>query len=131
MEFKQGDPERGRTVFEGVLESHPKRLDLLNVYIDMESKASNYQAARNLFKRALDNQKLSSSTSSLQVSRHIDLLLTRLPTEKAKFLLKKYLTFEKAHGDSASVEQVKKRAAQWVSEHSQQQQANGDGEQSE
>lgn len=129
MEFKQGDPERGRTVFEGVLESHPKRLDLLNVYIDMEAKAGNYQAARALFKRALDNQKLSSSTSSPQ--RHYNPLLTRLPTEKAKFLLKKYLTFEKAHGDAASVEQVKKRAAQWVAEHSQQQQANGDGEQSE
>lgn len=65
MEFKQADPERGRTVFEGILESHPKRLDLFNIYIDMETKAGNFQGARALFRRALDNQHLSSSKAGL------------------------------------------------------------------
>lgn len=32
-----GDPERGRTIFEGIIETHRKRLDLWNVYIDMEA----------------------------------------------------------------------------------------------
>lgn len=40
--------------------------------------------------------------------------------EKAKFLLKKYLSFEKDHGDAAGVEAVKQRAAQWVAQHTKQ-----------
>lgn len=37
MEYKLGEPERGRTIFEGIIDSHPKRLDLWSVYIDMEA----------------------------------------------------------------------------------------------
>ncbi|KAI8991069.1 hypothetical protein BDF20DRAFT_811062 [Mycotypha africana] len=38
MEFKHGEPERGRTILEGVLSNYPKRLDLWNIYLDMEIK---------------------------------------------------------------------------------------------
>ncbi len=34
MEFKEGDPERGRGVFEGILRNYPKRLDLWSIYLD-------------------------------------------------------------------------------------------------
>jgi rRNA biogenesis protein RRP5 len=37
LEYKLGDPERGKTIFEGIVDSHPKRLDLWSVYIDMEA----------------------------------------------------------------------------------------------
>jgi rRNA biogenesis protein RRP5 len=37
MEYKLGEPERGRTIFEGIVNSHPKRLDFWLVYIDMEA----------------------------------------------------------------------------------------------
>lgn len=33
-EFKTGDPERGRGVFEGILRNYPKRLDLWSIYLD-------------------------------------------------------------------------------------------------
>ena len=36
MEYKLGDPERGKTIFEGIVDSHPKRFDLWSVYMDME-----------------------------------------------------------------------------------------------
>jgi rRNA biogenesis protein RRP5 len=36
LEYKLGESERGRTIFEGIVDSHPKRLDLWSVYIDME-----------------------------------------------------------------------------------------------
>ena len=37
LEFKHSaSPELGRTMFEGLLSSEPKRLDLWNVYIDQE-----------------------------------------------------------------------------------------------
>ena len=37
LEYKLGDAERVRTIFEGIFESHPKRWDLWSVYIDMEA----------------------------------------------------------------------------------------------
>lgn len=46
MEFRHGDPERGRTIFEGILDSHPKRVDLWYVYIDLETRLQNLAAVR-------------------------------------------------------------------------------------
>ncbi|KAF8746795.1 S1 RNA binding domain [Rhizoctonia solani] len=53
MEYKLGDPERGKTIFEGIVESHPKRNDLWSMYIDMEVSQGNAQSIRNIFNRAL------------------------------------------------------------------------------
>jgi rRNA biogenesis protein RRP5 len=66
LEFKMGDPEMGRTLFEGILETQPKRLDLLSVYVDLEIKAGNYASARSLFKRALD-RKLTTSVFTVSI----------------------------------------------------------------
>ena len=46
MEYKLGDPERGKTIFEGIVESHPKRNDLWSVYLDMEASQNNIQSVR-------------------------------------------------------------------------------------
>ena len=46
MEYKLGDPERGRTIFEGIVDTHRKRLDLWNIYIDMEAGQLNIHAIR-------------------------------------------------------------------------------------
>ena len=35
-EFKVGSSERGRNIFEGVLRSYPKRLDIWSQYLDQE-----------------------------------------------------------------------------------------------
>ena len=51
-----GDAEVGRTLFEGILESQPKRLDLLSVFVDLEVKACNFNNVRNLFKRSLERK---------------------------------------------------------------------------
>lgn len=64
MEFKQGEPERGRTIFEGVVDSYPKRLDLWWIYIDQEIRLRNIVGVRALFERVLA-QKLSSSEYNL------------------------------------------------------------------
>lgn len=37
MEFKEGDVERGRTMFENILSNYPKRVDLWSVYLDQVS----------------------------------------------------------------------------------------------
>jgi rRNA biogenesis protein RRP5 len=59
LEFKHGDAERGKTLFEGLIDRAPKRLDLLSVYVDQLAKIGDIQGARGLFDRALD-QKLTS-----------------------------------------------------------------------
>ncbi|BDA47226.1 probable protein RRP5 homolog [Coccomyxa sp. Obi] len=92
-EFKTGDPERGRGVFEGILRNYPKRLDLWSIYLDQEIRAGDKQRARSLFERAT----------------HLS-----LPPRKMKFLFKRYLDFEKAHGDAASVEHVIQAAKEYV-----------------
>ncbi|KAI7838131.1 hypothetical protein COHA_008062 [Chlorella ohadii] len=93
LEFKLGDQERGRSLFEGVLRNYPKRLDLWSVYLDQEVAAGDEQRIRALFERATHLQ---------------------LPPKKMKFLFKRYLDYEKKAGDAASVEHVKRRAMEYV-----------------
>ena len=46
MEFKTGEAERGKTMFENVLSSYPRRTDLWSVYIDMVIKLGQHQQVR-------------------------------------------------------------------------------------
>ncbi|CBQ68100.1 related to RRP5-processing of pre-ribosomal RNA [Sporisorium reilianum SRZ2] len=95
-EFKLGDAERGRTIFEGLVDSYPKRLDLWWQYLDQESRLPENQAqVRNLFERTLT---------------------LKLTAKKGKSLLKKWLEYEKAHGDAKSQQKVLNRAKEFVDE---------------
>ncbi|WWC95372.1 hypothetical protein V866_002234 [Kwoniella sp. B9012] len=95
LEFKYGDSERAKTLFEGLVDRFPKRLDLWGVYIDQLAKIDDIQGVRGLVGRAL-NQKLTS--------------------KKAKFLFKKLLTIEQRIGDEKGQEKAKERAKAWVLE---------------
>lgn len=46
LEYRLGDPERGKTIFEGIIDSHPKRWDLWSIYIDMEAGQNEVQSVR-------------------------------------------------------------------------------------
>ena len=46
LEYKLGEPERGKTLFEGIVDSHPKRWDLWTIYIDMEVGQNDIQSMR-------------------------------------------------------------------------------------
>jgi rRNA biogenesis protein RRP5 len=46
LEYKYGEPERGKTIFEGVVDSHPKRWDLWSIYMDMEAGQRDIQNLR-------------------------------------------------------------------------------------
>ena len=95
LEFKSshGDNERGRTIFEGLFSSFPKRLDLWNVLLDLEVNAGAHSQVRGLFDRV---------TSS------------NIKAQKAKFFFKKWLEYEEKNGDMKSCEEVKARAADYV-----------------
>jgi rRNA biogenesis protein RRP5 len=46
LEYKLGEPERAKTLFEGMVDSHPKRWDLWSIYIDMEAGQKDVQSTR-------------------------------------------------------------------------------------
>ena len=92
-EFKTGDAERGRSVFEDMVRNYPKRMDLWSVYLDQEIRAGDKQRCRTLFERVT----------------HL-----HLPAKKMKFLFKRFLDFEKQHGTSSTVDHVKKRAMEFA-----------------
>lgn len=93
LEFRIGDAERGRSIFEGILQSYAKRVDLWNVYLDQEVKLGDLPRARALFERAT--------------------ALT-LPARRMKSLFKKYLEFEAEHGDEEHEEHVKAKAMEFA-----------------
>ncbi|RKP09133.1 hypothetical protein THASP1DRAFT_3428, partial [Thamnocephalis sphaerospora] len=93
LEFKHGEPERGRTIFEGIVSNYPKRLDLWSVYLDMEVRAGDQDITRRLFQRI----------TSLKFS-----------SKKMKFLFKKWLSWEKSIGSVDGMEEVKQRALAFV-----------------
>ncbi|EGG23485.1 HAT repeat-containing protein [Cavenderia fasciculata] len=98
LEFKHGNPERGRTVFESLISSNPSRTDLWNVYIDQELKQENN--AKNI--RRLFDRCISLKTSDRNI----------------KQFFKRYLSYEKDHGDESSVNNVKQLAIKYVEESS-------------
>lgn len=53
LEFKHGDAERGKTLFEGIISRYPRRLDVWNVYVDQVAKVGDIGAIRALIERAL------------------------------------------------------------------------------
>ena len=46
LEFQHGDKERGRSMFDKVLTSYPKRTDLWSVFIDLMIKHGSQQEVR-------------------------------------------------------------------------------------
>ncbi|KAK7278792.1 hypothetical protein RJT34_23828 [Clitoria ternatea] len=93
LEFKIGVPDRGRSLFEGILREYPKRTDLWSVYLDQEIQLKDEDVIRALFERAIS---------------------LSLPPKKMKFLFKKYLDYEKSQGDEERIESVKKKAMEYV-----------------
>lgn len=93
MEYKLGEKERGRSLFERAISNYPKRLDIWLVYVTMEQTLPDHGYVRKLFERVLS---------------------MRLSSKKAKFYFKKYLEFEKSHGNPDSIQHVKDLAIRYV-----------------
>lgn len=103
FEYKFGSPERGRTVFESLAGNFPKRLDLWNIYLDMET-AQCRQATDETRDIALQStRRLFERVTTLQFS-----------TKKMKFLFQKWLSFEKIYGNIEQRGEVKNRARAYV-----------------
>lgn len=93
LEFRYGDAERGRSMFDKVLSSYPKRTDLWSVFIDLMVKYGAQKEVRALFDRVI----------------HLS-----LSVKKIKFFFKRYLEYEKKHGTPESIQEVKEKAMEFV-----------------
>ncbi len=97
LEFtsENGEPERGRTLFETLLAQWPRRLDLWNVLLDLEMKGGDREVVRRVFERVTRKE-------------------SALKARKAKFFFGKWLDYEVREGDGKSQERVKALAAEYV-----------------
>ena len=95
--FEHGSTERARTLFDGLLQKYPKRLDLLFVYADKEVKHGEIGTARALFERVA-NEKLKLKLSDKQM----------------KSFFKKWYAFEENNGTEDTQDNVKEAARQYV-----------------
>jgi rRNA biogenesis protein RRP5 len=99
LEFRTGDAERGRTLFENLIGAYNKRMDIWNVFIDMEMKHGGQgeeqaNGVRALFKRAVADEKCS--------------------PKQAAALFKKWKEFEEKLGNEKGVQDVMVRAKAYV-----------------
>ncbi|XP_065187378.1 protein RRP5 homolog isoform X2 [Sycon ciliatum] len=88
LEFKHGEVERGRTMFESLVTNYPKRVDLWSIYIDMLLRDEHVDDVRAVFERLINIQ---------------------LSSKKMKHVFKRYLEFESKHGDTSTVAEVTKK----------------------
>ncbi|KAK6611534.1 S1 RNA binding domain-containing protein [Botrytis cinerea] len=96
LEFRSehGSPERGRTIFEGVLAKWSKRLDIWGQLLDLEIKAGDKSIVRGVFER---------------VAR-----IKGLKPKGAMGWFKRWTEWEEANGDKKSQEKVRAIAEEWV-----------------
>lgn len=114
LEFRSsnGDIERGRTVFEGLLSSFPKRIDLWSILLDLEIKAGDPEQVRRLFERVLGIRDNKKGAVSIEAEK-------KVRPKQARFFFKKWLAFEEKlaaadGGNDKMVEEIKAKAADYV-----------------
>ncbi|KKK23556.1 hypothetical protein P175DRAFT_0471469 [Aspergillus ochraceoroseus IBT 24754] len=115
LEFRSanGDVERGRTVFEGLLSSFPKRIDLWNILLDLEMKNGDAEQVRRLFERILGIRDAKKGSGIIIEEGK------KLRPKQARFFFKKWLGFEEKlaaadGGNEKMVEDIKAKAAEYV-----------------
>jgi rRNA biogenesis protein RRP5 len=98
--FEFGQTDRARTLFDGLIQKYPKRLDLFFVYVDKEIKHGDVEVARSLFGRVAnaDDGRLS----------------LKLTDKQMKSFFKKWYSFEEEHGTSETQDMVKDAARKFV-----------------
>ena len=98
LEFKSGQPENGRTMFEGIVTNYPKRMDIWSIYMDMEVKygGGNQVQARHLFERCLSLPDINKKP------------------KKMKLVFRKYMEFEDSQGNTAKLDELRRRVEDYL-----------------
>ncbi|CAL7942589.1 unnamed protein product [Xylocopa violacea] len=93
MENRFGNKERAQTLFEHILSSYPKRVDIWSCYVDALIKSNDIDIARKVLERAI---------------------IQTLPPRKMKTLFKKFINFEEQYGTQEDVARVQQMAVEYV-----------------
>ena len=101
LEYEFGSAERARTIFDALLDKHPKRMDLIFVYVDKEVKHGDLNAARRIFERIANPP-----NNGLKKIKFND--------KQMKSLFKKWYRMEEDHGDNETLMHVKVVAKEFV-----------------
>lgn len=114
LAFAHGQVNTARTIFDGLLTKHPKRLDLFFVYTDQEIKSGNITVARSLFQRVASRGSKNLKGGKIAMTNDEILSALKYNDKQMKKLFKKWYAFEEAHGTDASKENVKDAARAFV-----------------
>lgn len=138
--MKFGQIERGKTLFDTMMMSYPKRTDLWIVYVDTLTKAGDVEGARYVSStyslsyiacllitqpRNYDYSILFANDCALCIaSVHIPSFCRRqvlercvtlqLPAKKMKSIFQKFLDFETHHGSEERKDYVRQKALEYV-----------------
>ncbi|KAK7606945.1 hypothetical protein BKA81DRAFT_367534 [Phyllosticta paracitricarpa] len=102
LEFQSphGDAERGRTVFEGLLSTYPKRWDLWDMFVDLE---------KSLIKQA-KGQGAKENVSKL----YERMAGMKMKAKRARFVFRKWAEWEEKEGGKKSQERVRALAEEYA-----------------
>ncbi|KAH7343014.1 hypothetical protein BKA65DRAFT_505364 [Rhexocercosporidium sp. MPI-PUGE-AT-0058] len=97
LEFhsESGSPERGRTMFEALLTTFPKRLDIWNQLLDLETAQGDKDVVRGVFERMVKMNKA-------------------LKPKQAVAWFRRWSEWEEVNGDKKSREKVLAKTQEWV-----------------
>ncbi|VEN41077.1 unnamed protein product [Callosobruchus maculatus] len=93
LEFKHGEEEHGAAIFETILSSEPRKVNIWTTYVDQLVKKGKIDQARRVLERSI---------------------CQKLPLKSMKTLFLKFRTFEEQHGTEEAVEAVKIKAKEYV-----------------
>ncbi|CAJ1376786.1 unnamed protein product [Effrenium voratum] len=102
LEYQHGSPDRGRSIFEGLLDSYPKRTDLWSVYFD------------DAHIKAHTPPKVPDPDCKQIRPLFLRCCAMPLKATKMRFFFKRWLDFEMKWGDAQSQEQVRAKARDFV-----------------
>lgn len=111
LEFRSasGDPERGRTMFEGLLSAYPKKFDLWNQLLDLE--ISTHAAAK---KESVGGKQDKADGAAVREVFERGLKTKGLKPHRAKSWFQRWARWEEEHGDTKSRERVSAKAKEWA-----------------
>ncbi|XP_027316494.1 protein RRP5 homolog [Anas platyrhynchos] len=93
LEFRFGDTEHAKALFDSTLNSYPKRTDIWSIYMDIMIKHGSQKEVRDIFEKVI----------------HLN-----LAPKKMKFFFKRYLDYEKKYGTEETILAVKTAALEYV-----------------
>lgn len=109
LEFRsaQGDPERARTILEGLVTEWPKWSSGWDMWVDLEHSRLTHQ----LSAAPEDAKKEARQKTRALYERMAG---QKMKKRRARFIFKKWLEFEEKHGDAKDAERVKALAKEYV-----------------